>query len=121
MGIAAYNRGSQAIANQIARDFPMRDTAFVTMDRINNLPKKTLPKEEILRGKRKPLLDKYAIQHDATRNCYWMMNPESMHEGFSRIYPTLKDAITSWDDFYLTGYDDSTGIWTAEVITQEKH
>lgn len=115
MGAAAYYRGSKAISERISRDFPVRDSAFETMDRINAMAKKPLPKSEILRGKRKPLLDKYAIQYDRPHNVWWMMNPDEMYEGYARHYPTLKDVITSWDNLYLTGYNYETHIWTAEV------
>ncbi len=117
MGIAAYNRGSQCIANQIAEQYPIRDAAFVAMDRINVMPKKALPASEILRGKRRPLLDKYAIQKDTNSDTWMMMDPDDMYEGYSKWYRSLEDVITSWDDLYLTEYDYSTKIWTAEVTS----
>ena len=115
MGAAAYRRGSMIISEQISRDFPMRDSAFAAMDRINAMAKTPIAKSEFLRGKRKPLLDKYAIQYDAARNIWWMMDPENMHEGFSHSYRSLEDVIRSWNGLYLTGYDYEAHIWTAEV------
>lgn len=119
MGAAAYRRGSRVIARQIARDFPVRDASLEIMDRINAMPKKPLREDSWHRGaRRRPLLDKYAIQYDPARNVWWMMDPDNMYEGYSRFYPTLQDAIMSWDDLYLTGYDYGTHTWTAEVISQ---
>jgi hypothetical protein len=43
------------------------------------------------------------------------MDAENIYEGRSRWYRSLEDLISSWD-IYLTGYDESTGIWTAESV-----
>lgn len=119
MGIAAYNRGSKIISDQISRDFPIRDAAFASMDRINAMPKVSICKDDIYSSshkKRYPLLDKYAIQHDEARGVWWLMNPDDMHEGYSLAYPSLEDVIRYWDGLFLTGYNYETHIWTSEVI-----
>lgn len=116
MGAAAYYRGSKVISEQIHRDFPAIDPVFQIMDRINSMAKKPISKADFLRGKRRPLLKKYTIEHDRSRNVWWMMNPDNMYEGHALCYPTLKDVITSWDDLFLTEYSYETNQWTAEVI-----
>lgn len=109
MGAAAYRRGSEVIAKQIARDFAT-PTAFRIMDRMN-----ALPKAGDSRAIRVPFAEKLAIEFDIHRGVWWLMDASNMYEGHSRWYRSLEKLITSWD-IYLTGYDETTGIWTAEAI-----
>ncbi len=114
MGSAAYRRGSETIAKQIARDFPCQPKAFAIMDKINSMPKlKGDMRTQILGAKHIPFAKKIAIEF--SRGVWWMMDSENMYEGHSRWYKSLEDLICSWD-IYLTGYDETTGIWTAEPI-----
>lgn len=114
MGIAAYNRGSEVIARQILRDYPVKPQAFEIMDRINGLPKFSQGRlHDILQTKRVPLTETVAIQF--SRGVWWMMDPDNMYEGYSRCYRSLEAAFRSWDIF-LVGYDESTQIWTARSI-----
>lgn len=117
MGVAAYNRGSKAISDSIARDYASH-SAFRIMDRINALPKRSTPELDRFDFKRRPLLGKYAIEFDRHRNVWWMCDPDKMYEGYSMSYPSLEKLVLSWDDLYLTGYDEITNIWTAEVLTK---
>lgn len=114
MGIAAYNRGSQVIARQIQRDYPVRPRAFEIMDRINALPK--FGNDSLLSAlkvQRVPFPDTVALEF--SRGVWWMMDPDNMYEGHSRWYRSLEDAIRSWDIF-LVGYNETTRIWTAKAV-----
>lgn len=114
VGSAAYRRGSEAIAKQISREYPIKPTAFAIMDRINAIPKvKGDIRAQLLNTKHVPFADVIAIEF--SRGVWWMMDAENMYEGRSRWYRSLEDLISSWD-IYLTGYDESTGIWTAEAV-----
>lgn len=114
MGAAAYRRGSEVIAKQIARDFPAQPKAFAIMDRINAMPKlKGDLRSQLLGAKHVPFAEKIAIEF--WRGAWLMMDAENMYEGYSLWYRSLEDLIRSWD-IYLTGYDETTGIWTAEAI-----
>ena len=107
MGIAAYNRGSKAITDQIAREH-YRPTAFLVMDRINALPK-------FQAKPMRPFTEKVVIESDPQReNVWWVMCPVKLENGFSYWYRSLAEAVRSWD-VYLTGYDETTNRWTAEV------
>jgi hypothetical protein len=108
MGAAAYRRGSEVIAKQLERDFAPTPTAFRIMDRMNALPKAGSIK-------RVPFVEKLAIEFDSQRGVWWLMDAENMYEGHSRWYLSLEKLITAWD-IYLTGYDETTGVWTAEAI-----
>jgi hypothetical protein len=114
MGAAAYRRGSEVIAKQISRDYPQRHKAFEIMDRINALPKhKGDYRTQILGIKHVPFTEAVAIEF--SRGVWWLMDPSDMYEGFSYCYKTLEALVQSWD-VYLTGYDETTGIWTATAI-----
>jgi hypothetical protein len=108
MGAAAYRRGSEVIAKQLEQDFAPTPTAFRIMDRMNALPK-------INNTKRVPFAEKLAIEFDSQRGVWWLMDAQRMYEGHSRWYLSLEKLITVWD-IYLTGYDETTGVWTAEAI-----
>jgi len=118
MGIAAYNRGSQVIANQAAAAYPVRNTAFELMDRMNALPKKSKGLiddlvEDNLKNKCHLPKGKALIQK--SRGVWWLMDPDTPFESFSYYYPSLSDLITSWD-IALTGFNETTGIWEAVNI-----
>lgn len=114
MGAAAYRRGSEVIAKQLSSEYPIKPTAFAIMDRINAIPKvKGDMRAQLLNTKHVPFADVIAIEF--SRGVWWMMDAENMYEGRSRWYRSLEDLISSWD-IYLTGYDESTGIWTAEAF-----
>ena len=114
MGSASYRRGSETISKQISRDYPIKPTAFAIMDRINAIPKAQGDmRTQLLKAKHVPFADVIAIEF--SRGVWWMMDAENMYEGRSRWYRSLEDLISSWD-IYLTGYDESTGIWTAEAV-----
>lgn len=113
MGIAAYNRGSRVIANQITRDKPFH-SAFSIMDRINALPKfKGNYRTQLLDMKHQPFSDEVIIEYD--RGVWWMMDPVKLHDGFSYFYRTLEDLIRSWD-IYLVGYNETNNTWTAKSL-----
>lgn len=109
MGIAAYNRGSISISNQIAIDHPIRPTAFVVMERINALPKFHSP--TVYRTPFSPVL----IEYDLQNKIYLMMSVEKLYDGFSYWYPTLSDAVRNWN-IALTEYDETTRRWYCEDI-----
>lgn len=108
MGIAAYNRGSKVISTQIQRDAKFTCAAFEIMDRIN-----ALPKFGDCPNKRHPLIKVMCAQYD--RGVWWFMDPDNMHEGYSLWYKSLEDLVRSWD-VYLTGYDETTKIWTLTAL-----
>ena len=109
MGVAAYNRGSQCIADGISRDYPQQDIAFALMDRINNLPK-------LGKHPSAPFLDRLAIKK--VQNVWWLLDPDKMFEGFGYWYTSLSQLVQSWD-IYLNGYDETTDTWYACTITGE--
>jgi hypothetical protein len=116
MGAAAYQRGSQAISNQIAMDNPVRHTAFEIMDRINAKPKfeNGTYSKRIVKAKCIPFSEKLAIQEDDIRKgVWWLMDSEKLGDGFGYHYRSLEDAVRNWDIF-LTGYDETTNTWFAE-------
>jgi len=109
MGAAAYQRGSNVISSQIERDIPKRPIAFLIMDKINALPKANA----LMSERRTPFGETVVIEKDKFRdNCWWMMDPEKLHDGFSLCYKSLEACISAWD-IYLTEYDEILERWTA--------
>ncbi len=96
MGIAAYNRGSNAISNQI--DAQARPVEFEIMERLNALPK-------------------YAdagtpfgpIQFIAGNGGFWAECPKS---GFGFAYTTLAEAVRRWK-VQIVAFD--CGVWKANI------
>jgi hypothetical protein len=105
MGAAAYRRASEVIAKRILMEKPTQHTAFAIMDRLNALPK--------VASAKKPFLNAMCATFD--RGVWWLMDPENIYEGYSLFYASLNDLVRSWD-FYLTGYNEITGIWTLTVL-----
>jgi len=103
MGIAAYNRGSEVIANRCR--LKTRHPAFDIMDRINSSPKNFPP--HAMRRPFGPLV----IEHDKHHDVWWLMCATKLYGGFSYCYPSLRMAVQSWD-IDLTGYDQSLDRWT---------
>jgi len=101
MGIAAYNRGSRAIAEQIRREYSPRPIEFEIMDRANALPK--YPDA----GTPFTNID-FAFSHGGC----WAVCPKT---GFGYWYPTLFEAVRRWN-VRLIGY--TNGTYHAEVITK---
>lgn len=94
MGVAAYNRGSHAIRQSIARDD--RPVEFLMMDRLNALPK----------------------YHDAgiapgdlvfahSRGVWWV-NLADKPDGFGYWYKSLNEAVRRWR---VEIYSFSSGAW----------
>ena len=106
MGVAAYNRGSSVISQQVSRDYQARDPAFDMMDRMNAVPK---VRDFIGRIAKLPK-GKALIQH--SRGVWWLMDPDHPYDGWSWYYPTLPDLMSQWD-IALCGYNADTGIWEA--------
>ena len=96
MSKAAYDRGSQAIRNQV--DQHSRAVEFSMMDDYNALPKYP--------GAPTPFSD---VVISTWRGGHWLADPE---DDFGFWYRTLADAVRSWD-IDLTGYDASKQTWTA--------
>lgn len=119
MGIAAYNRASQVIAQRISYENPLRHTAFLVMDRINAMPKfqRFDAFGHKLQAKCTPMSDDVVIEFDKNYGVWFMMHPEKLYEGYSRCYQSLEDCIRNWDIF-LTGYDETKNRWTATSLPQ---
>lgn len=98
MGIAAYNRGSSALAEEIRRDLE-RYTEFEIMERLSALPKKP----DALRP-----FGPVKIKQD--RNSFNVYCPVT---GFGFWYPTIQEAVSSWN-IYISGYGN--GEFTAEPM-----
>lgn len=96
MGIAAYNRGSQVIANQIACDYPMKSQEVQIIERINGLPKYMGSLE--CRGKHEPFFDVGVIYPDLGG---WMFADYDDPYGEVRFYKSLEDTVRSWDIYLL--------------------
>ena len=107
MGIAAYNRGSQAISDSIHRDNPIKPCAFDIMDRVNSLPKYP--------GACKPFAEKLTITR--SHGVFWLSDYDNPEKS-SRWYNSLSDAIRSWEIF-LTEYCQSSDTWVAIIISEE--
>ena len=96
MGIAAYNRGSKAIRDQISRE-SHRSPEFEVMEIANSLDKYP--------DAGKPFADiEFAFSHGGC----WATCPRT---GFGFWYPTLYEAVRRWH-VRLTGFRD--GVFTAE-------
>ena len=97
MSIAAYNRGTAHLHR--LTDANQRHPAFAMMDEINSLPKHP--------GARAP----FTTTHISAGNGgFWMTCPIT---GYGFWYKTLRSAVQHWD-VSLIGFDEITGIWTAE-------
>lgn len=107
MGIAAYNRGSQTIANQISRDFPKKNKAFEIMDRINALTKF----KHVLKNEKVLPIKKVTIAFCKHTEKWSIIEPIEIFDN----YQSLEDLICSFD-IYLTGYDEILNYWYAESI-----
>ena len=95
MGIAAYNRGSEAISRDIIGTDEDRNhkNNLRVLEKINAYPK----------GKHSPFISG-VIRHDMAANCWWFMNREA--DGFSShgfAYPTLKACVGDWN-INITGW-----------------
>ena len=96
MGIAAYNRGSEAIRNQLYGE--RRPIEFEIMDLLNALPK--FPDAGRVFG---PI----EFTPDSQRNCVWAECPVT---GFGFPYSTLHEAVKRWL-IEIVGFDN--GTWKA--------
>ena len=97
MGIAAYNRGSDALKKQI--DAEARPVEFEIMERLNALPKYA--------DAGKPF---GAIQFVSGNKGVWAVCPRT---GFGFWYRTLPEAIRRWK-VTITAFD--CGAWLAEPM-----
>lgn len=107
MGVAAYNRGSRTIAQQISASSPARPVAYELMDRFNAVPKKNQGKNS---AKCHPPHEKSLIQE--YQGVWWLMDAADPYGSFSYYYPTLPELMSSWD-ISLVALDERTGIWEA--------
>lgn len=95
MGVAAYNRGSNLIAQHADDD--KRPVEFEIMDQLNGLAKYP--------DAGRP----FGPIHFVKGNCgFWAMCPVT---GFGFWYRTLREAVCRWR-VQITGYDN--GAWIAE-------
>lgn len=92
MGIAAYNRGSQAISQKI--DAEMRPTEFEVMDIFNGLPK--------FEDAGKPF---GSVRIVSGNGGFWI---ECQKSGFGYWYPTLWEIARRWK-VTIVGFD--CGVW----------
>lgn len=92
MGIAAYNRGSKLISDQIQND--ARAVEFQMMDELNALPRSG--DAQVAWG---PLY--FTFSHGVC----WAECPVS---GFGYAYPSLRKAIKAWR---VTITEFNNGIW----------
>lgn len=97
MGIAAYNRGSRAIARDIASQ--SRPVEFEIMEWLNALPK--YPDAGT------PFTN---VQFVSGNKGVWIICPRT---GYGFWYRTLPEAIRRWK-VRIVGYD--YGTWHAELI-----
>ncbi len=94
MGVAAYNRGSNAISNQISAE--SRPVEFEIMERLNALPKYADAGKVF-----------GVIQFESGNNGVWAVCPRT---GFGFWYRTLPEAIRRWK-VHIVAFD--CGIWKA--------
>lgn len=99
MGIAAYNRGSAALARKIDAD--MRPIEFEVMERLNALPK--------YQDAGRPF---GPIQFVYDYRGFWVAELSVKKHGFGFFYPTLNEAVQRWR-VQIVAFDN--GIWKAEV------
>lgn len=104
MSIAAYNRGSQVIADNIKKDYPDKAFEFELMDRVNAQPK--YPDSQ------RPVGSNFTITR--VSSVYWLEDKDAPNKS-GKWYTTLSQCVRSWD-IYLTGYDQTTNTWTAKSI-----
>ncbi len=97
MGIAAYNRGTAAIAAHF--DAEARPVEFEIMERLN-----ALPKYEDAGTPFGPI----QFLHD--QRGFWVA--ECPKTGFGFFYATLNEAVRRWK-VTITGFVN--GVWVAEV------
>jgi hypothetical protein len=95
MGAAAYNRGSQAISEEISRNYEQK-REFSFMDHLNSLPK--------LPGAPKPF---GPINFVSSHSGWWAQCPVT---GFGYFYKTLREAVQSFS-VDVVGYEDD--MWKA--------
>jgi hypothetical protein len=103
MGIAAYNRGSNAIAALIEADREqLHPKEFEIMDILNSKPK-----YEDCGQIKEPVL--FTFSHGV-----WWVNVERKPDGFGWWYRSLAEAVKRWD-VVVTGYNN--GTWRAVPIS----
>ncbi len=97
MGVAAYNRGSALIRQQIADE--ARPIEFEMMDRLNALPKydEAIP----------PRGPSETVRFGEGHGGWWIHCPKT---GFGYWYKTLSEAVRRWD-VTIIGHDN--GEWVA--------
>lgn len=100
MGIAAYNRGSAAIARDCAAE--PRPAEFEIMDRLNAIPKKATAVAPFRVGK--------PITLEPGNGGFWLTCPIT---GRGYWYRTLRDAVSPWL-IDVTGYDATRSAWLCE-------
>jgi hypothetical protein len=98
MSIKAYNRGSQAIANQMRQND--RPVEFEIMDNLNAIPKRNdarwiMQTAKIIRG----------------NSGFWITGSSPVSFGF--WHKRLRDLMASWR-ITVTGYDATKQEWTVE-------
>jgi hypothetical protein len=102
MGVAAYNRSSSVIRQQIDAD-TVRHREFVIMEIANSLQK--YPDAGRPFG---------PIQFVQGNGGWWAECPQT---GFGYLYPTLYEAVKRWQ-VRLVAYRN--GVFESEVIPQER-
>lgn len=95
MGVASYNRGSNAIKAQI--DNELRPVEFEVMDNLNALQKYP--------DAGKPF-GPINFSSDVIRGGFWAECPKS---GYGFYYPTLKEAVRRWRVQIIAL---NHGVWT---------
>lgn len=99
MGVAAYNRGTKAIRDDISRDG--RPAEFWMMDSLNSMPKY----EDAGRP-----FGSILFKYDGKR--WWAVDPVKQFAGRGYWYESLREAVKRWD-VEITEYRD--GDWFAIV------
>ena len=94
MGIAAYNRGSNAISRQLDAD--QKPVEFLMMDDLNALPKS-------------PTHDSHLALYNSVcdHHGWWAECPVTK---YGYCYPSLRQAVQSWQ---VTITEYNRGIWVA--------
>lgn len=101
MGVAASNRGSTLIRDQLTR--AQRPHAFVFMDALNALeryPDAGLPWAPL------------RLFFDTTHQVWWLQDAGKGDAGFGYWYRSLYELCKRWQ-ITLTAYDATTGIYQA--------
>jgi hypothetical protein len=102
MGVAAYNRGSNVIREQIAAQ--ERPVEFVMMDNLNAIPKYEdagTPSDTIHFG------------YDE-RGVWWAECPKT---GFGYFYKSLREAVRRWR---VVIRECRNGVWIADPMPPER-